>query len=165
MKKKNRENKIIDIDLTSMLDVIFIVLMVVMCQQVLGLSKASQEKEDLENMVKVYQVLEEAEEGNFVAYTSLRVDFEDANPKVRHIRLLYGNNPAIKEIEITPETEDSAYEEFVSSTENFLDDNKSIPVMLVIGEDGILYRDHERMEKEIKKLQETHSNLYYVQKE
>jgi biopolymer transport protein ExbD len=173
MKRRNRRQGP-DIDLTPLLDVIFIVLMVVMCQQSLTSNAEKEALTELENNMEVTQAeneimktqLESYEtEDQLVAFITLNADYEKNDPKTRHIRLAYNDETVIEDIVITPDTQVQAYDQFVSEISAFVESKEGMPVLLTLQDEGILYRDHVRLEKEIAQLQETYSNLYLTGQE
>ena len=170
MKRRNRRQGP-DIDLTPLLDVIFIVLMVVMCQQSLTSNAEKETITELENNMEVVEAENEImktqldnyeNETQLVAYITLKADYEKNNPKTRHIRLAYNDESVIEDIVITPDTQVQAYDQFVQEISTFVESKEGVPVLLTLEDEGILYRDHVRLEKEIARLQETYSNLYLI---
>jgi biopolymer transport protein ExbD len=168
-----RRNKKIgpDIDLTPLLDVIFIVLMVVMCQQSLTSESKEEQIAALENSLEETEAdnkvmktqLETAEnEERLVAYITLYAQYEKNDPKTRHIKLAYNEEPVIEDIVITPDTQVQAYTQFAEEISSFMEDKEGMPVLLTLDDNDILYRDHVRLEKEINALRETYSNLYII---
>ncbi|MCR4651307.1 MAG: hypothetical protein K5662_06090 [Lachnospiraceae bacterium] len=168
MKKWNKRG-VGEIDLTPLLDVIFIVLMVVMCQQSLS-AQTTQEEID-----KLTTELEEAVDdsefykdqlGNYenadqlVAYVTLYADYETDDPATRHVRLAYNSDIAFEEIEITPEKEETAYGDIKDELVAFLTDHKEIPVLITLNENRILYRDQKKMTALFDELDEEYENFY-----
>lgn len=160
-----------DIDLTPLLDVIFIVLMVVMCQQSLTSGTKEERITELENSLeeteadnKVMKMqLETAEnEERLVAYITLYAQYEKNDPRTRHIKLAYNEDTVIEDIVITPDTQVQAYTQFAEEITSFMETKEGIPVLLTLDDTDILYRDHVRLEKEIEALRETYSNLYII---
>ncbi len=167
----------LDIDLTSLLDVIFIVLMVVMCHQALGTQAAKQEAEqeielltteldeaEAENEVHETQLHAYEDANDLVAYVTLRADYDTQNPKTRHIQLAYNNDVAFEEITITPETERTGYATLEDNMNNFLTEKEGMPVLIVLNEEHILYRDQVKISKMLAELGEQYTNLYQTGK-
>lgn len=185
MKKsvKKGQNSI-DIDLTSMLDVIFIILMVVMCNVTLGQTKAEEIREQLETAqseldevqadLETYEQLVDTESNieSEVAIISLHADYDINDPTTRSVRLLRrvdrdGNE---KEAEFTAVTltpsndgKDAGFEEIRSSLETFLNANSEIPVLLRIDDEQILYRDWMTLNEILGELQTEHRNLFVTE--
>ncbi len=177
MKKSKFNKNSIDLDLTALLDVIFILLMVVMCYQVSavksGVETAEQKvaeaeaaKEDAEADVSVLsaqlEAMEEVE--SKVAFMSVYVGYNPSNITTRYIRFVRSNQEesqeVIQEISITPETEEAAYQEFASEFQAFMEANAGKPVLLSLDDSKILYRDHERMSDLISELEGQYTNLF-----
>ena len=163
----------LDIDLTSLLDVIFIVLMVVMCHQALGTQAAEQEIEELttqldsavaENEVHETQLNAYENADDLVAYVTLRADYDTQNPRTRHIQLAYNNDVAFEEITITPETEKTGYATLEDNMNQFLTGKAEMPVLIVLNEDHILYRDQVKISQLLDELGEQYTNLYQTGK-
>ncbi len=164
----------LDIDLTPLLDVIFIVLMVVMCHQSLGTQAAEQEigqlttklneSEDNNGLLKIQ--LESFKNADIlVAHVTMRADYETENPKTRHIQVAYNNNTAFEEITITPETEEKSFATFETNMKEFLDKEKGKPVLVALNEDCILYRDQVKISQLLTRLENQYNNLYMIDAE
>lgn len=168
-------NKVkLDLDLTPLLDVIFIVLMVVMCQMSINSEsereKTVEAKNAAEEAQAKYEVattqLENYEnEDQLVAFITLNAMYEKNDPKTRHIRLAYNDETLIEDIVITPETQEQAYGQFVEEITSFVQSKEGSPVLLSIDDSRILYRDYDRLEKEIASLQEAYNNLFLIRQE
>lgn len=191
------------IELTSLLDVIFIVLMIVVCNQQIytkaqvdEASAAVGEAEAMEQSLAEREekarldeeaaitALEEAEamkaeaedaiaEKDFYAEqldtydtvaeqmlaVAVLVDYEPSDLKQRKIRFLVGTKEA-DSILLTPETDTEAWKEAERFLGALLQENKDIPVICAVSKTKILLRDERKAEALLKKLSETHSNLY-----
>jgi biopolymer transport protein ExbD len=168
-------NKVkLDLDLTPLLDVIFIVLMVVMCQMSINSEsereKTVEAKNAAEEAQAKYEVattqLENYEnEDQLVAFITLNAMYEKNDPKTRHIRLAYNDETLIEDIVITPETQEQAYGQFVEEITSFVQSKEGSPVLLSIDDSRILYRDYRRLEQEIKSLRATYNNLFLIRQE
>lgn len=174
MRRNRKLKKGLDIDLTPLLDVIFIVLMVVMCRLSLVTNEEREKTLEAENAAEEasanYEVtrtqLENYEnEDQLVAFITLNAMYEKNNPKTRHIRLAYNDETVIEDIVITPETQEQSYSQFVEEITAFVEGKAGSPVLLSIDDDQILYRDHIRLEKEIASLQENYTNLFLIRQE
>ncbi|WP_155830737.1 hypothetical protein [Butyrivibrio sp. AE3009] len=168
-------NKVkLDLDLTPLLDVIFIVLMVVMCQMSINSESEREKTVEAENAAEEAQAkyevattqLENYEnEDQLVAFITLNAMYEKNDPRTRHIRLAYNDETLIEDIVITPETQEQAYGQFVEEITSFVQSKEGSPVLLSIDDSRILYRDYDRMEKEIASLQEVYNNLFLIRQE
>lgn len=168
-------NKVkLDLDLTPLLDVIFIVLMVVMCQMSINSESEREKTVEAENAAEEAQAkyevvttqLENYEnEDQLVAFITLNAMYEKNDPKTRHIRLAYNDATLIEDIVITPDNQEDAYIQFAYEITSFLEEKEGSPVLLSIDDSRILYRDYVRMEKEIASLQEAYNNLFLIRQE
>ena len=174
MRRNRKIKKGLDIDLTPLLDVIFIVLMVVMCRLSLVTNEEREKTVEAENAAEEalanYEVattqLENYEnENQLVAFITLNAMYEKNDPRTRHIRLAYNDETLIEDIVITPETQEQAYGQFGEEITSFVQSKEGSPVLLSIDDSRILYRDYVRMEKEIASLQEAYNNLFLIRQE
>lgn len=172
--KKLRNKGIPDLDMTPLLDVIFIILMVVICHQMLNTDNAKQDIEQLneqldvataENEVHKAQLEAYDSEEALVAFVTLYADYKTNNPKIRYIKLAYNNSYAISDIEITPDNESEAFASFKDALTSFISDKQDMPVMLVLDESHILYRDQVRLTETLKELETEYDNLYLTGKQ
>ncbi|SCX93153.1 hypothetical protein SAMN02910292_00514 [Lachnospiraceae bacterium XBB2008] len=177
--KRNKQNKGIDIDLTSMLDVIFIILMVVMCRVSLGgttekalneqLKETQAQLDEAQAKLETYEASSQTAEelAAEVAIMTLQAGYSDTDPTTRKVNLLRtaadgSTDRNIEEITITPENESSAYQEIRSELEQFLTDNSGVPVLLSISDEHILYRDYVSLKETLDQIGEEHDNLYIL---
>lgn len=160
--------------MTPLLDVIFIVLMVVMCHQTLDSQNAQETIDTLEEKLDdatgkngIYETQLGAYENanDLVAYVTLYADYETTNPKTRNIRLAYNNDVAFDTITITPTTETESYEKFQEEMEMFLTEKENMPVLIVLDDSHILYRDQQQLAKILQELDDKHDNLYQTGKQ
>ena len=171
MKRKKQDKFHIDLDLTSMLDVIFIILMVVMCQLRIDA------KSETETMAQLEAQLAEAQETadmyrdhleameneeKEVSFLTVYADFEPEDPSVRHVRMVRDENPVMEDITIRPENEEEGFKTFADTLDRYLKeaDAENMPVLLTLNADRILYRDHVRVSALLDELREAHRNLF-----
>ena len=164
MRKRRRRGDIF-IDLTSLLDVVMIVLLVVICHlQMLETSANDQNSETKEQLQAAEMKLGEAEEAadlykeqlnamegmsEYLVFISVSIPY-DENPEIRHIRLTSTDDAdgKIREIADLKGAEVSeGYEELEQYLKNTASKNpdKTIVRSLNKNEDRILYRDQERV--------------------
>jgi biopolymer transport protein ExbD len=167
--RRNTDKFNIDLDLTSMLDVIFIILMVVMTSQLLNNAKETATARELsaeleaakaDNKAYEMQLQNMENPEKLVSFVTLYANFESADPKTRHIKLLLGEETAIDDIKLPPDNEETAYKDFGDKLASFLDDHNDTPVLLTLDDSNILYRDHVRMEEILASLKDAHPNLF-----
>ena len=157
------------IDLTSLLDVIFIILLVVLCGQSSlnqGLADSQtdveQAKAQAEAEYKLYEdQLEMADSLNqLVCAVSVIVPYE-ADVTKRTIMILK-EGETIEEISLIGSDTSKAVAAFRESLTSFILENKDRPVILSLNEDDdyILYRDEVMVQEMFVDLAKEHKNVY-----
>ncbi len=153
--------------MTALLDVIFIILMVVLCNTKAQVNEITSKYDDARGIIETsdnqldnYEHMEK-----YVSVVTIYADYDSIDPKLRHIKYTLNTNEDVYAVEIQPETEDSAYEEFIASINEFiLERADKQPVLINIDTSQILHRDYMRMEKEISLLKSQYGNLYVNEK-
>ena len=169
MKKRwNRDN---NIDLTSMLDVIFIFLMLSVCLQTSSNSNFQSKydnnvqelesiKQELESVKEYNQELEDNIEAvkklnedhsdhisdafDLSVWITLAVDYTPTDIKKRTIRIRLNEGPE-EEIKIEDDSSDE-FEQLEEKLEGIIKQNSGKPVLLRIDTSNILYRDEQRLD-------------------
>ena len=171
--KRLRNRNGVDFDMTPLLDVIFIVLMVVMCHQTLNTQKdqgkIDELKTDLDQAtakIGIYETQLGAYENanDLVAYVTLYADYDTGNPKIRHIKLAYNNDVAFDELTITPTTEIEIYSKFQEEMEKFLSEKDNTPVLIILEDSHILYRDQQELSKILQGVDDKYDNVFQTVK-
>ncbi|MCR4764236.1 MAG: hypothetical protein K5696_11975 [Lachnospiraceae bacterium] len=163
------------IDLTALLDVIFIVLLVVICHQQ-NLSTQAQARQS-DAVTAAEQALNEANAAKelyeerldtvthiqeYVSILTVDIDYQPGNAKERHIRLLKdGVADEIETLTLTPQTEAETFLSLSETLKEILEEAEGKPVILSLDLDQILYRDEEAMGNLIASLLEEYDNLYF----
>lgn len=157
MKHKHFKKHNIIIDLTSMLDVIFIILMVVMCNQHKG--------GEAPDRVSVDPVIPPSLEER-VSTATISIPYEE-DVVTRHIEMVFNNSSVPRSIEINKdnaaiEGEDNPYALFEQEMISFATDNKAedIPVVLTLDDRDMLYRDAVKISEILSELDDEFDNLY-----
>lgn len=158
--RRRRNTGNVLIDLTSLLDVVFIVLLVVVCQLQGTKSAIAQDQEDIQNQQASIQSLQKTYEdqiesmdkvADYVAFISVNAHF-DSNLTTRHIVVMNSDKsseiPDIAELKGMSVTE--GFSDLREYLESYIQENPERMVVLSLneGDEDILYRD----EKEIKRL-------------
>lgn len=167
-KGRNAKHDLI-IDLTSLLDVIFIILLVVLCnQQISKMQFDSQAQEVLMQKQKAeaeYKLYKDQIEisNNLNQYVCAISIYSEYNPEqitIRNIHILKEN----QEIEnYTLEGSDtSALDDLRASLIKYIEENSSQPVILSLNENDekILYRDEKAILQIFDDLKNEYSNVY-----
>ena len=177
---KNKKPKTIGqllIDLTPLLDVIFIVLIVVLVGRDSYNAEADRKYEDAEQYVSEADAKLAEMEAKISTYTEQMKVYDELteyintitvysayNPANRKVRTIYVmiNRDVPKEINLSPSTEKSAWDECRSIIEDVLQKNENAQLILSIStenNDKMLYRDEEAIYDMFKDLMSKYSNI------
>lgn len=167
MKRKNRSKGDILIDLTSLLDVIFIILLVVICNQrtlVDRLEQQNKEVADVKSEAEASKYLydEQIEMANsYNIYISVYSNFDENNPVSREIHVLK-NGENIQDFELNGNNVQEALDEFEAYLMGIISENPNKPVVLSLNEndDTILYRDEKAIKGIYDKLKAEYADVY-----
>lgn len=181
MNSKMRKRFDTIIDLTALLDVVFIVLLIVICNQqsrtIAAEDAVSQKLNEAEQIrVQAEAAASEAEAAQtmyqdrldsvehvqeLVTVLTVEADYTPGDPSVRHLRLLGMEDAEIAVSELTPDTEEEVYTAFSEDLVNRVEQADGKPVILSLKLDHILYRDEETVRGILTALGEDHDNVYY----
>ena len=155
------------IELTSLLDVIFIFLLVVILHQQTEtrdrLEEMRREVQEAQGEAVVYQDQLAAYQELSTTHPVLTVyaDYDEEDLTTRHLRLLTGTGEAeMEELTLTPATAEEGYLKFEALVRELLLSYEGVPVTLSIDREQILYRDEERLDRILKDLTEDYDDLY-----
>ena len=171
--KRNKKNDII-IDLTSLLDVIFIVLLVVMAGQFTA--SKSQENTLAEQQAEAEAMMEEAENNiavyenmidtmdnvnKYIIAVSIAVPYNKEELHKREIKLLAEGNE-LKSFPLVGSDTEESFNEFKETLEGFIKSNTDSPVILSLNDDDdkILYRDEKAVTEILNELSGKYGNVY-----
>ncbi len=175
MNRRKTFDKInIALDLTSLLDVIFIVLMVVMCSShnnVNEMAEVQSELEEARSTIEMYEAHEDDIENlsERVVFLTIRADFDAEDPTHRTVKIMTGDDlKGAEEIDITAEDEDVKYSEIKDKVSSVLagvtrtdgDVPETIPVWVTLSDENILYRDWMYFDEMLGELKDSYPNLY-----
>ena len=157
--KRRRENKNnIIIDLTSLLDVVFIVLLVLICQLQTSGKKTEQAEKDAKRAelsanaaAEIYNDLSDSHKNlsDYVVFIAVNSQFEE-NLTTRHINLLCSDEtvtiPEIKDLE---GTYTDGYKDLRNFIEDYIKANSTKTIVLSLNEndEDILYRDEKAIKQ------------------
>lgn len=177
-RRRHRAKSDILIDLTSLLDVIFIVLLVVMARQHVMTEKqaeqveagmSAQEAQVLETDARAkYELymdqIEMADKLNqFVCAVSVTSTYSDADVTIRTIRILKkGESEPSDVIGLVGENVAGSLEQFKKALEKYAEENEDYPVILSLNENDehLLYRDEKAIKKIFEELAGQYKNVY-----
>lgn len=169
-RKRSGSKSDIIIDLTSLLDVIFIMLLVVLCGQSSINESLAEEQSNAEyartQAESEYQLykdqIETADSLNqYVWAVSIEVPYNEKEITQRQIRLLK-EGEEIESFDLIGNDVTSTIETFKENLVGFIQENKDRPVILSLNEenDKILYRDEVMVNKIFIELSKEYSNVY-----
>jgi len=168
-RRSGTKNDVI-IDLTSLLDVIFIILLVVLCGQygvrdrlTLAQSETEQMREKAEKEYLLYADWVETEDNlhKYVWAVSVMVPYNKNEVTQREIKLLK-EGEEIESFELIGNEVAGSVEAFRNSLIEFIKANQDKPVILSLNEadDYILYRDEVMVNEIFAELSREYSNVY-----
>ena len=170
MRRRNRSKSDVFIDLTSLLDVIFILLLIVLCGQSVvseELVKAQEEAEkariEAEKTSMLYEdQMELADHINqHVWAVSIMVPYEEEEITRRQIRFLK-EGEEIETIDLVGNNVADSIKKFKASLTDYIEKNQEYPVILSLNDndDYILYRDEVMVNEVFQELADTFGNVY-----
>ena len=173
-KRRKTRNDVL-IDLTSLLDVIFILLLVVICNYNYENQKNEQEtalaqeamsaaKADAEADSQVYSDMIETQSNlqNYVWSASIVVPYEPDEITIRHIKLLTEDGAEPVSIDLVGNDVEGSIQEFKGKLTDYVKKYNDRPVILSLNEndDNILYRDEKKINEVLHELSNTYRNVY-----
>ena len=169
-KRRRATGNSVFIDLTSLLDVIFILLLVVLCSYHYEKQKNEQAAEasaavisDAEASSRAYSDMIETQNElqKYVWAASIVVPYEPDRITTRHIKVLTEDQEIIS-IDLAGNDVAGNIEEFRESLEGYIKRHPDRPVILSLNEkdDRILYRDETAVKEILDELMNTYDNVY-----
>lgn len=171
MRRKRKRRGDLAIDLTSLLDVIFIVLLVVICYAS-GLSDSAIEREaEAEAMIneaneskKVYNQMTEVTNSltDYVGVIVIRIPPDENNYKKRSVLVLENGEQEIQNYQLIGNDTVDEQQQLYEFLDGYISDHDERPVIISLNDrdEDILYRDEKAMLDIISKLKESHNNIY-----
>lgn len=146
------------IDLTPLLDVIFILLIVVLCSQEnhsrladekyaqaekieLDAIDSKAEAEDYRNAVQK-QLENYEQQFDYMNLVTIYASYKPSNRKYRTLRVMI-NGKEVWEEEINPSNEDTVWDKCQAYIEKSINGDSEIPTVFAISNEKMLYRDEE----------------------
>ena len=174
MKRRHRAKSDIVIDLTSLLDVVFIVLLVVICRQHILTGSQQEKMEDVVKDVEAREALaqekyelymdqlETADQLNqYVWAVSVYSSYNDDKLTERRISMLR-EGQEIEGFELRGENVSGVLEAFRKALESYITEHAEQPVILSLNEndEDILYRDEKAINRIFSELASEYDNVY-----
>lgn len=168
-KKRNNKGDVL-IDLTSLLDVIFILLLVVLCGQSVLKSDLSESQASAENVQaeaeatrEIYEdMIDTADNLNeLVMSASISVPYNKSEVRKREIKILV-EGEEIKSFLLNGNDTDDSINDFKEYLDAYVSQNKDKPVILSLNDDDdkILYRDETAILAIFDELLKEYDNVY-----
>lgn len=172
-KRRNTRNGVL-IDLTSLLDVIFILLLVVICsynyekqknvQDAATAQKSLQAAEvDAKSNSKAYSDMIETQDDiqKYVWVASIVAPYEPDDITIRHIKVLTEDNEIIS-VDFVGNNIEESKKEFKKSLTDYVKKYQDRPVIISLNEndDSILYRDEKEIKTILDDLAHDNKNVY-----
>ena len=156
MKRKTINKRDIILDLTSLLDVIFIILMVVMCNQQVAKPETAVNPDPV-----IPPTIEDR-----VSTITIRIPYED-DPTSRIMELFVNNSTTPSVIKIDSKNakasdETNPYSKFKMEIVKIVGESRDmdIPVILTLDDSKMLYRDAKEVTKILSEIDDEYDNLY-----
>ena len=170
MRKRHRKKSDILIDLTSLLDVIFIILLVVICrEQKLSVDQREQTENltELEEQARIkYELymdqLDTADgENDYLLQASVNASYNPEDIIRREVSILLKGEEEPKTFEILGQ-ENKKMDELRDMLKEYVENNPDKPVILSLneGDERILYRDEKAIKKIFEELSSEYRNVY-----
>lgn len=170
MKKKRSGSGDVLIDLTSLLDVIFIILLVVLCHGQLFSQQVEGEKAELEERMaevdkkeSLYsQQLDTIDElQQYVMIVSVDASYNPSNIKERTVDVLISGSSEPEEFSLIGENTKEPLEQLEETLKACIEENEDKQIILSLNEndDRILYRDETAIIKIFEDLWNEHRNV------
>ncbi len=174
MRRSGRRRNDILIDLTSLLDVIFILLMVVLArQQISGMDLQDQtaklkeqeaalqaEKAETMDEYRLYSAQNDLTEKMVII--SVTATFDPENPRERSLKILKNGNDRPEVFTLSGGNTKEAFDKFEEQLVSYVREAGGLPVVLSLADDGseILYRDAQRIQEIFNSLSRLSDDVY-----
>lgn len=171
------------IELTSLMDVIFILLAVIICRQQINMTekekyaeasvieaeaavkKADELKDTAEAAVTEKEMLREQLElcsdvFSQVTLVAVSLNYEQSIPEHRIIRVAVNDNEPVKMTMLTPKEPGKGFDELTEYLAGIMEEADGRPVILSVDRSKILYRDDRELTVILNQFYNGYSNLY-----
>ena len=169
------------IDLTSLLDVVFIVLLVVICHQRFGaeasesraeeafrtaeeaMAEAEADRAEAENARDMYNDRLDTLENisDHISILTVYADYTAGKPEERYIRILGEHDDEIMSVPLTDDSEEAAFSALSEELTSRIEAAEGRMVILSVNLDRILYRDEIVVENLLTELEEAYDNVIF----
>lgn len=166
MRREHLHNNNILLDLTPLLDVIFIILLIFVSQTILlkktSAGEAQRLQDEYTEAKKEYDLRNEMID-DYYTFVTVISTYDKENPENREIRISRDPNEADHIITLNGSDVEQEYSEFEEYLKGYIDPNREAPIVFSLnqGDERILYRDENRIRETVEKLQNSNNNVYF----
>ena len=165
MRREHLHNNIL-LDLTPLLDVIFIILLIFVSQTILlkktSAGEAQRLQDEYTEAKKEYDLRNEMID-EYYTFVTVISTYDEENPENREIRISRDPNEADQIITLNGSDVEQEYSEFEECLKGYIDPGREAPIVFSLnqGDERILYRDENRIRETVEKLQNSNNNVYF----
>ncbi len=165
MRREHLHNNIL-LDLTPLLDVIFIILLIFVSQTILlkktSAGEAQRLQDEYTEAKKEYDLRNEMID-DYYTFVTVISTYDEENPENREIRISHDPNEADQIITLNGSDVEQEYSEFEECLKGYIDPGREAPIVFSLnqGDERILYRDENRIRETVEKLQNSNNNVYF----
>jgi len=166
MRREHLHNNNILLDLTPLLDVIFIILLIFVSQTILlkktSAGEAQRLQDEYTEAKKEYDLRNEMID-DYYTFVTVISTYDEENPENREIRISRDPNEADQIITLNGSNVEQEYSEFEECLKGYIDPGREAPIVFSLnqGDERILYRDENRIREIVEKLQNSNNNVYF----
>ena len=166
MRREHLHNNNILLDLTPLLDVIFIILLIFVSQTILlkktSAGEAQRLQDEYTEAKKEYDLRNEMID-DYYTFVTVISTYDEENPENREIRISRDPNEADQIITLNGSDVEQEYSEFEECLKGYIDPGREAPIVFSLnqGDERILYRDENRIRETVEKLQNSNNNVYF----
>ena len=165
MRREHLHNNIL-LDLTPLLDVIFIILLIFVSQTIqlkkTSAGEAQRLQDEYTEAKKEYDLRNEMID-DYYTFVTVISTYDEENPENREIRISRDPNEADQIITLNGSDVEQEYSEFEEYLKGYIDPGREAPIVFSLnqGDERILYRDENRIREIVEKLQNSNNNVYF----
>ncbi|MCR5237317.1 MAG: hypothetical protein K6E34_08985 [Lachnospiraceae bacterium] len=154
------------LDLTPLLDVIFIILLIFVSQTIqlkkTSAGEAQRLQDEYKEAKKEYDLRNEMID-DYYTFVTVISTYDEENPENREIRISRDPNEADQIITLNGSDVEQEYSEFEECLKGYIDPGREAPIVFSLnqGDERILYRDENRIREIVEKLQNSNNNVYF----
>lgn len=154
------------IDLTSLLDVIFIVLMIVLCNQQNATNEVLAQQEEAVQLseqakAQLWLYSDQMDTVDQFCMVSINARYDPNNVTTRHI-YVQKNGKDIEQIDLRGNNTDEQFDRLEELLKEYIESNEDKPIIFSLneGDESILYRDEKAIQKIFDDLKNSSKDVY-----